>query len=154
MKEKNIALIKQLEEERKNALEERYALEEKYKLREEKLIRDEQEKAELTKQGYDASKRQLESENESLKEQIKNLNGSNSNNNNNKRNAKRNEGKESELNNKLYKLEIEKAQIEREKSSLEAKHASDINVIKVKEKEIENLNKKIASNKESEKKNP
>ena len=147
MKEKNSALSKQLDEERKNALEARYALEEKYKLREEKLMQDEHEKAELTKQGFNASKRQLENENELLKEQIKNLTTTTTNGVK-RSNAKRNnENKdninESELNNKIHRLEIEKAQLEREKSTLEAKHASDINEIKIKEKEIENLKKQI-----------
>ena len=154
MKEKNNALSKQLEEERRKALEERNALEEKYKLREEKLIRDEQEKAEITKQGYDATKHQLENENELLKEQIIKLNGNNNTNNNIKRGAKSKDNvKENELNDKLHKLEIEKTQIEREKTTLEAKHASDINEIKMKELEIEKLKKQITAYNELEKQN-
>ena len=152
MKEKNNALSKQLEEERRKKSEERNALEEKYKLREEKLMRDEQEKAEITKQSYDATKHQLENENKLLKEQIIKLNGNN--NNNIKRNAKNKDNiNENELNDKLNKLEIEKTQLEREKTTLEAKHASDINTIKMKELEIEKLKKQITSYNESQKQN-
>ena len=78
-KEKN-QLQNELDDEKKNALDDKYALEEKYKNREAKIYNEEQTKFSLMKQELGHTIEKLQSENENLTQQIKNYQTNNKNN--------------------------------------------------------------------------
>lgn len=127
-------LQSELEEEKKNNLEEKYALEEKYKNRESKIYNDENAKYILMKNELEATIEKLRNEN---------ANYSNSD-------KVQNVPQKSEANienaqiDKINELTISNANYVKKISSLEAEISSNLIKMKVKDNEIKKLNEQIS----------
>ena len=139
-KEKN-QLQNELDDEKKNALDDKYALEEKYKNREAKIYNEEQTKFSLMKQELEHTIEKLQSENENLTQQIKNYQ------NNNKNNVPSDSdhiGLYSTDMDKFNEISVDNAKLSSKNLSLESEISSMLIKMKAKDNEIKKLNEQIA----------
>lgn len=139
-KEKN-QLQNELDDEKKNALDDKYALEEKYKNREAKIYNEEQTKFSLMKQELEHTIEKLQSENENLTQQIKNYQ---TNNKNNVPTDSDHIGLYSTDMDKFNEISVDNAKLSSKNSSLESEISSMLIKMKVKDNEIKKLNEQIA----------
>lgn len=139
-KEKN-QLQNELDDEKKNALDDKYALEEKYKNREAKIYNEEQTKFSLMKQELEHTIEKLQSENENLTQQIKNYQ---TNNKNNVPTDSEHIGLYSTDMDKFNEISVDNAKLSSKNSSLESEISSMLIKMKVKDNEIKKLNEQIA----------
>ena len=139
-KEKN-QLQNELDDEKKNALDDKYALEEKYKNREAKIYNEEQTKFSLMKQELEHTIEKLQSENENLTQQIKNYQ---TNNKNNVPSDSDHIGLYSTDMDKFNEISVDNAKLSSKNSSLESEISSMLIKMKAKDNEIKKLNEQIA----------
>ena len=139
-KEKN-QLQNELDDEKKNALDDKYALEEKYKNREAKIYNEEQTKFSLMKQELEHTIEKLQSENENLTQQIKNYQ---TNNKNNVPSDSDHIGLYSTDMDKFNEISVDNAKLSRKNASLESERSSMLIKMKAKDNEIKKLNEQIA----------
>ena len=139
-KEKN-QLQNELDDEKKNALDDKYALEEKYKNREAKIYNEEQTKFSLMKQELEHTIEKLQSENENLTQQIKNYQ---TNNKNNVPSDSDHIGLYSIDMDKFNEISVDNAKLSSKNSSLESEISSMLIKMKAKDNEIKKLNEQIA----------
>ena len=139
-KEKN-QLQNELDDEKKNALDDKYALEEKYKNREAKIYNEEQTKFSLMKQELEHTIEKLQSENENLTQQIKNYQ---TNNKNNVPSDSAHIGLYSTNMDKFNEISVDNAKLSNKNSSLVSEISSMLIKRKAKDNEIKKLNEQIA----------
>ena len=139
-KEKN-QLQNELDDEKKNALDDKYALEEKYKNREAKIYNEEQTKFSLMKQELEHTIEKLQSENENLTQQIKNYQ---TNNKNNVPSDSDHIGLYSTDMDKFNEISVDNAKLSSKNLSLESEISSMLIKMKAKDNEIKKLNEQIA----------
>ena len=139
-KEKN-QLQNELDDEKKNALDDKYALEEKYKNREAKIYNEEQTKFSLMKQELEHTIEKLQSENENLTQQIKNYQ---TNNKNNVPSDSDHIGLYSTDMDKFNEISVDNAKLSSKNASLESERSSMLIKMKAKDNEIKKLNEQIA----------
>ena len=138
-KEKN-QLQNELDDEKKNALDDKYALEVKYKNREAKIYNEEQTKFSLMKQELEHTIEKLQSENENLTQQIKNYQ---TNNKNNVPSDSDHIGLYSTDMDKFNEISVDNAKLSSKNSSLVSEISSMLIKMKAKDNEIKKLNEQI-----------